>query len=209
MILSTAYLGNIHYFSKLITGQAVLDLQENYVKQSYRNRCVILSSNGPLTLTVPVLQPSGIKTRTCDIRIDPSKRWQHQHHQAIVSAYRNSPFYEHYADTLLAHYSKTYHFLCDLNLALQETLFTLLGTHPTVELSDGYCTDIPLEEDFRLCISPKDRLQRVDPSFESPHYYQVFSDSIPFAPNLSIIDLLFCEGPATIKLLQKTIVRSI
>ena len=88
MILSTAYLGNVQYYTKLLSGRAQIDLHEHYQKQSCRNRCDILSAGGPTTLVVPVCRPSGERVPVRDIRIDRTKKWRHQHFQALVSAYR-------------------------------------------------------------------------------------------------------------------------
>ena len=93
MILSTAYLGNVQYYTKLLSGRAQIDLHEHYQKQSCRNRCDILSTGGPTTLVVPVCRPSGERVPVRDIRIDRTKKWRHQHFQALVSAYRRSPYF--------------------------------------------------------------------------------------------------------------------
>ena len=96
MILSTAYLGNVQYYTKLLSGRAQIDLHEHYQKQSCRNRCDILSTGGPTTLVVPVCRPSGERVPVRDIRIDRTKKWRHQHFQALVSAYRRSPYFSYY-----------------------------------------------------------------------------------------------------------------
>ena len=98
ILLPTAYLGNLQYYSKLLSGEACIDLHEHYLKQSYRNRCDILSAGGVMSLTVPVYHTGGVGTPTREIRIDYSKRWQHRHWQAIVSAYRGSPYFAHYEE---------------------------------------------------------------------------------------------------------------
>ena len=197
ILLSTAYLGNLHYYSKILGGYAVIDTGENYLKQSYRNRCEIFSANGVDTLVIPVLQPSGVKTATKDIRIDNTKKWQHRHWQAIVSAYRNSPYFFHYEEDFAPFYRKNYDFLVDFNNGLLEVTLRLLKTG----IRPAFTKDSPpfgpapyAASDFRITISPKKRLQRPDPSFVPPQYYQVFHDRSGFVPNLSILDLLCCEG---------------
>ena len=207
MILSTAYLGNVQYYTKLLSGKAVIDLHEHYRKQSYRNRCDILTANGTSPLIVPVLQPSCLKKPTRDIRIDSSKKWQHQHWQTIVSAYRSSPYFVHYEERFAPFYRKRYEFLADLNAELQQTVFDLLQTEPEVGYSESYLPCPAPAEDFRDTLSPKPGLQRPDPAFRPATYYQVFAERYPFAANLSIIDLLFCEGPAATGILQDSTVR--
>lgn len=205
MILSTAYLGNIRYYTKLLTGEAVIDLYENYRKQSYRNRCDILTANGICPLIVPVLHPSGRKVPVRDIRIDNSKKWQHQHYQAIVSAYRRSPYFAYYEDELAPFYVRPYEFLCDLNEDLQRLVLGWLGLRCAVEHSDRYVDHVPEADDFRSALSPKARYDRPDPAFVRQPYYQVFSDRFPFCGNLSVVDLLFCEGPGAADVLRASV----
>lgn len=227
MILSTAYLGNIQYYGKLVSGSAVIDLYENYQKQSYRNRCEILTANRVDSLIVPVCTPSGQKIPTKEVRIDNTKKWQHRHFQAIVSAYRGSPYFFHYEEEFAPCYRKRYEFLIDLNDELQEIVLRLLHTPMRPQYSDSYVEvrenpaantaqrkqkEIPGTpsvrlfadpvEDFRQCISPKQHLRKPDPSFQQQPYYQVFAERFGFVPNLSILDLLCCEGPGALALLN-------
>lgn len=202
MILSTAYLGNVQYYTKLLSGEAVIDLHENYQKQSYRNRCEILTANGVASLVVPVLRPSGQKVKTRDIRIDNSKKWRHQHFQAIVSAYGGSPYFFYYKDEFAPCYARRHEFLADLNNELQEIVLRLLKTEIRPLLSDGFIPVTGAPGDLRHSISPKARLAEPDPDFEPRPYYQVFAERFPFAPNLSIIDLLCCEGPHAVEFLR-------
>lgn len=197
LILSTAYLGNIQYYTKLLSGDAVIDTHEHYRKQSYRNRCEILTANGPASLIVPVLQPHGTKTSTRDIRIDYTKKWQHQHWQALISAYRSSPYLFYYEDRLAPFYQQRFEFLVDLNEALRELTFDLLKTAVTVRYSNAYLPEGDAGHDFRDALSPKVHRQSPDPTFVCAPYYQVFAERYPFAENLSIIDLLCCEGTHT------------
>ena len=202
MILSTAYLGNIRYYTKLLSGEAVIDLHEHYRKQSYRNRCDILTANGVCPLIVPVLHPSGEKVPVRDIRIDRSKKWRHQHWQAIVSAYRRSPYFAYYEEDMAPLYARPYEFLCDLNEEMQRLLLGWLGTEGAAAHSDRYVEGVPEAEDFRSALSPKPRLDRPDPAVVPQPDYQVFSDRFPFRENLSVIDLLFCEGPGAAEVLR-------
>ena len=134
-ILPLTYLGSTEYFRCLYDGTCVIDLYEHYVKQSYRNRCDILTAGGPASLTVHVVKGGSIRKRpVCDMRIDYSKRWQHQHWMSILSAYRNSPYFDHYRDRFEPFYNREFTFLADWNIALLETVTGILGTPPALPL---------------------------------------------------------------------------
>lgn len=210
-ILSLTYLGNIRYYSKLCFSDYVIDIHEHYLKQSYRNRCDILAVNGPVPLVVNVIKGSNTdKPAVKDVRIDYSKRWQHTHWQALVSSYRNSPYFDYYRDTFEPFYRRKYDFLLDLNVELMQTVLKLMGNRAEMRFSDGYIDpcDLPADgsvTDLRDAISPKPRLNRPDPSFNPAPYWQVFSEKMPFVPNLSVIDLLFCEGPGSPDIISASI----
>lgn len=209
-ILSLTYLGNIQWFSKLCFSESVIDVHEHYLKQSYRNRCDILTANGPTHLTVNTIKTSNwYKVAVKDIRIDYSKRWQHLHWQSLVSAYRNSPYFDHYAPEFESYYHKKFDFLLDLNVGLLETVLRLIGSDAKIVLCDGYIRPADIGgdvHDWRDAISPKPRLVQPDVSFRPQPYWQVFSDRMDFVPNLSVIDLLFCEGPQALEIIRGSIV---
>ncbi|MCD8186963.1 MAG: WbqC family protein [Rikenellaceae bacterium] len=206
LILSTAYLGNIRYYTQLIrTDTPVrIDLGEHYRKQSFRNRCEILGANGIIPLTIPVHKSSGEKTPVSQVRIDHSKSWRRQHWNSIWSAYKNSPFFDHYAEHFEPLYATRYELLWEWNRDLQQVMLHLLGAAPPVEYSSVYLQATPADRDWRDALSGKPRLYRPDPDFHPAPYYQVFTERIPFVPNLSIVDLLFCEGPAAGQVLRQS-----
>lgn len=138
ILLPTAYLGNLQYYSKLLSGEACIDLHEHYLKQSYRNRCDILSAGGVMSLTVPVYHTGGVGTPTREIRIDYSKRWQHRHWQAIVSAYRGSPYFAHYEEHFAPLYRQRFDLLAELNDTLQRTVLHLLDPSGGAAARIGY-----------------------------------------------------------------------
>ena len=205
-ILSLTYLGNIQWFSKLCFSECLIDVDEHYVKQSYRNRCDILTANGPASLTVNTVRTSNWnKVSVRDTRIDYSKRWQHLHWQSLVSAYRNSPYFDHYASEFEPFYHKHYDFLLDFDMGLLETVLRLVGSDVEIKISDKYIDHISSDmSDWRNGISDKPRLSRPDPEFTAEPYWQVFSDRMDFVPNLSIVDLLFCEGPGALDIIRES-----
>jgi hypothetical protein len=127
LILSSAYFPPAEYFSLINSAVTVIiEQEENYIKQTYRNRCRILSSNGILILSVPVMKGSSIKTRVKDVTIDYSKRWQQVHLRALVSAYNRSPYFQFYFDDIEKIISGNYEFLTDLNMKLTELILKML-----------------------------------------------------------------------------------
>lgn len=192
-ILPLTYLGNIRYYSTLLRKDCVIDLYENYVKQTFRNRCEILTAQGEAALTVNVVKGGSSRKRPLrDIRIDYSKRWQHQHWVSIVSAYKGSPYFDHYSELFAPFFSKEFGWLADLNAGLLETVLQALGSPVQPLFSDRYVEAAVGDEDMRAMF--KSSYVPEAASAFLP-YEQVFSDRLPFRPNLSIIDLLFCEGP--------------
>lgn len=206
MLLSTSYLGNIQYFSKLAGWpEAQVEAHENFQKQTYRNRAHVMTAGGMKALTVPVVWRHGQKMPIRAVGIDYTLPWQREHWRTLQAAYAAAPFYDHYAEKLERFYDSNRYkprFLFDLNTELTETLLDVLDLPVKLSFTAGYQVPQGAPEDFRECISHKPRLQREDTDFVPPIYYQVFEDRIPFEPNLSVVDLLFCEGPHAAALIQ-------
>jgi hypothetical protein len=189
--LSTAYLAPVQYYSKLISYDEIrIEIYENYPKQTFRNRCHIASANGVQALTVPVEKPDTPKCPTRDMRISEHGNWQHVHWNALVSAYRTSPFFEYLEEDFRPFYERKYHFLVDFNEMLQEMICSILDISPNISHSAVYAP--VAENDFRNAIDPRHPLP--DPDFSPVPYYQVFRHKHGFLPNLSIVDLLFNMG---------------
>jgi hypothetical protein len=187
--MSTAYLPNVQYFSKLLHAKVIIEQHEHYLKQTYRNRCEIFAPNGIMPLTVPV-KHCGAKIKIRDVQIDYTDNWQRLHWRTINTAYRSSPFFVYYADDFLPFYSNKEKFLFDFNCKLLDKLLELIGLKIEIVFSDNYLHDYDM--DYRSSITPKNKPE--DPIF-SPHpYYQVFSHKLGFQSNLSILDLLYNEG---------------
>ena len=195
VILPLAYLPSVSWFAALRSGEAVIDCGEHFLKRSERNRTRILACDGPMTLTVQVQHANRPRTPMHAVRIDYSKRWQHQHWGALVAAYKGSPYFEHYAPLFEPFYRREWAFLADYNLRLLELLCAQAGL-ALPPVSDRYVEAAPGDLDLR----PK---AAVDPAFRAEPYVQVFADRLPFEPNLSFVDLLFAEGPAAAALLAR------
>ena len=195
-VLSSTYFGPIQWYQKLHRMPCIIEQHDHFVKQTYRNRCVIATANGTQTLTVPIERYDGTKCPMRDIRISDHGNWRHLHWNALVSAYGETPFFEFYADDLRPFFEKQHTFLFDLNLDIMHTMCQLLDVLPQVTLSEQYIV-LPSEDDavvdFREAIRPKHPLPDAD--FNPTPYYQVRAQRYGFLPNLSILDLLFNEGP--------------
>jgi hypothetical protein len=196
-------LAPVQYYCKLYAYSEVrIEACEHYVKQSYRNRCLIAGPQGPLALTVPVEKSDDLKCPTRDIRISGHGHWRHQHWNALVSAYGLSPFFEYYADDFRPFFEKPYAYLLDFNEALRELVCNLIGLQPVIERTGTYLAK-PEDPDFREVIRPRHPLP--DPAFQARPYYQVFAGRLGFIPNLSIVDLLFNMGPESLLVLRDSI----
>ena len=200
-LLSSAYFGPVQWFQKLHRyDRCLIERYDNYVKQTYRNRCVIAATGGPQTLTVPIERYDGSKCLMRDIRISDHGAWRHVHWNAIVSSYGESPFFDYYADDILPFFERRWKYLYDFNLDITHTVCSLLDIRPVIESTSDYIrTEDVAADDFRDSIRPKHPLP--DAAFEPRPYYQVYSRKHGFLPNLSILDLLFNEGPEGIFLL--------
>jgi len=205
-LLSTSYLGPVQYFTKFLMHPVqIIEQYDHYIKQTYRNRCNIMGANGILPLSIPVLKGQAHKTYVRDIRIDYNKKWQKLHWRSIESAYRHSPFFEFYIDEYSPFYEKRFEFLLDFNVALLEMILKALEIDNTINYSREFINgDMEDYADYREAINPKRDLSS-DPLFVPVSYHQVFAERIGFKANLSIIDLLFNEGPNARSVLEQCI----
>lgn len=208
VLLSSAYLPPVSYFSKLYAYEKVcVERFDHYMKQSYRNRCVIASAAGPLSLTIPTEKSEDPKCLMKDVRISDHGNWRHVHWNAFVAAYKQSPFFDYYADEFHEFFERRYSFLFDFNSELCNWLCEQLDMHPDVILSDDFIVDTAGMDDFRERIHPKKRLQTEDALFKAVPYYQVFQEKQGFQPDLSVADLLFNMGPEGLLILRDSILR--
>lgn len=196
-LLSSTYFGPVQWYQKLNRYDKVaVERYDCYRKQTYRNRCLIATTNGLQSLTVPVDRPDGglHGTLVKDLRISDHGNWRHLHWHALMSAYSESPFFEYYADDIRPFFERRWEYLFDFNMEICETVCQLLDIHPKISPTDSF---LPVGEtvaaDFRDAIDPKHPI--ADSDFTPRRYYQVFERKTGFQPNLSILDLLFNMGP--------------
>lgn len=204
-LFSTAYLPPLEYFFYLLLQQddpILIDTHEHFTKQTYRNRCQILSPNGLQNLSVPRIhskQHQAIK----DVSISYHENWQKIHWKSLEAAYRRSPYFEYYEDHFAPFYhEKKYKFLYDLNEALLNTILELISLTVSFSKTTHYISNNDeAVQDYRNTMHPK----RKNNSLTFSEYLQVFGHRNGFHANLSIIDLLFNEGPNSLSYLKNNI----
>ena len=191
VILPSAYMPSVEYVARLLREESVIDLGENFIKRSERNRASILTANGVMQLSVHVENANRPRQKMRDVKIDYSKRWQHQHWLSILSAYKSSPYFDYFAHEIEPFYKREWRYLVDYNMEYLEVLLRLLGASKSLNISEQYVMATESDLDLR----PK---QKKDSTFVAEPYFQVFSDRMPFQANLSVLDLLMCEGKSAI-----------
>jgi hypothetical protein len=202
ILLSTAYFPPAEYFSLIKdAGTVLIEQGENYIKQTYRNRCRILSSNGILSLSVPVMKGDRLKAQVKDMEIDYSKRWQQVHLRAFTSAYNRSPYFQFYFENIERILRKNKKFLLDLNDELLHKCLELLNIDKCTRHTSYFKADTTKVNDFRYSISPK----KIS-GFTYRPYIQVFNNN-EFVAGLSILDLIFNMGPESVNYLPSSLRR--
>ena len=206
VILASTYFGPVQWYQKLCRhGDVLIERYDHFMKQTYRNRCIIAAANGLQALTVPVEKGDTSPSLMKDIRISDHGNWRHLHWQALQSAYGESPFFEFYADDICPFFEKKWTFLFDFNLDITAKMCELLDIEPHISLTNDY-TPSPITQqsspiaDLRDAIHPKH--PQPDSDFTPRRYYQVYEQRHGFQPNLSILDLLFNMGNESVLYLQ-------
>ena len=197
-LLATTYFGPVQWYQKLNqSDRCLIERHDHFIKQTYRNRCVIATTNGLQALTVPIERFEGAHCAMLNIRISDHGSWRHLHWNALQSAYGESPFFEFYADDIRPFFERRWDFLVDFNMEITQKMCELLDIQPHITLTDAYVSaeDVGVT-DYRDAIRPKNPLP--DNSFQPRRYYQVYEQKHGFQPNLSILDLLFNEGPEAV-----------
>jgi hypothetical protein len=191
VLLSTAYLPNIQYLFQVLNNDIViLEKHEHFVKQTYRNRCEILTANGKLSLSIPLLKQAD-KEMISEKKISYAENWQKQHWRAITSAYKNSPYFEFFEDEFRSFYENQFEFLFDYNTQILQTVLHILRVKKQIEFTNNFEVKLQSVTDLRSLSDIGSDEYQVKP------YYQVFADKLGFTSNLSCLDALFNVGLET------------
>ncbi len=188
------YLPPVSYFTALKEHDFnfLIEKHEHLPKQTYRSRATIASPDGKLDLTLPVIKGSKNHTPIKDVRLSYDAKWQRLHWLSLQTCYRSAAYFEFYEDGLAPFYEKKYTFLLDFNLELLNWIFKQMKINPVFDFTAEYVKEISPELDFRNKFN-KNEIHTIN----MKPYFQVFSDRNTFISNLSIVDLLFNQGPQT------------
>lgn len=202
MLIHPSYFGSISQFAFMVKQPIIyLEVCDNYQKQTYRNRTNIYGASGKLMLNIPIIHNKEAKRQlTKDVRIERQFNWRKQHLKSIKNAYQTSPFFEFYEDDFAAFYQTDFTHLLDVNLASLKLIANLLDLEIEFRQTTDYKTVIEDKNDYRFLINAK-----IKPIFKFETYTQLFDDKHGFLPNLSILDLLFMEGPNALNYLENLV----
>ena len=192
ILLSSAYLPPVSYIQSCIRAEKIIfEKHEHFVKQTYRNRCSVYGANGKLNLVIPVQHQIVYRLPMCNVRISYNSSWNKIHWRSLESAYRKSAFFEYYEDQFKKHFEEPEEFLFDFNQKLLEKIFSILEVKAGIFFTESW-TEMPEQPiaDLRF------KAHQKESGIQIQNYYQVFNDKFGFLPDLSILDLLFNEGPA-------------
>ena len=196
VLLSTAYLPPIEYIIQCLRFQKVLiEKFETYQKQTYRNRCTIATANGLLQLSIPIKKVNGNHTFTRDIELDNSSRWNQIHWRSIASAYTHSPYFMYYSEPFEYLFKNPPILLTELNTQLLKIVFKILKTDIDLQYTSEFTLIPDKMADLRKVIQSKHAISYPGKPSGYAEYIQTFNNKYDFFPNLSIIDLIFNEGP--------------
>jgi hypothetical protein len=198
LILHPTFFAPIIQYVAFASGKPIrFETQDNFQKQTFRNRCYIYGANGKQLLSVPVIHAHGKgRQKTREMKIDNSFRWQTHMIRSLEASYRSSPFFEYYEDDIRPIFEKKYDYLLDLNLASIEVINACLGLEFSYDFTDSYQIE-SYRDDFRYLVNAKSKKE-----YDMEPYTQVFGNKHGFLSNLSVLDLLFNEGTNALNYLE-------
>lgn len=189
VLVHPTYFPSISHFVAMVqSNKVIFEMDDNFQKQTNRNRMYIYSPNGIQLLNIPIKHSKDIHQKTKDVKIENDFNWQKQHFKSLEAAYRSSPFFEYFEDDIRPIFEKKQEFLMDLNLQTFEIVSKCLGIRLETTFTVEFFEEVPEINDYRLLANGK----KDTSVFE--YYTQVFEEKEGFITNLSILDLLFNEG---------------
>jgi hypothetical protein len=211
-LLCTQFCPPVQYFSKFLQYENIwIEHRENYQKGSYRNRCHIASANGLLRLSIPLVKGKNHQTPIWEVRIDYKTNWPAKQWEALTYAYGSAPYFEEYVVFLKPYLNgqNRYEYLHEYNAAILKILLKLLDLRKVPQYTEEYHFSMPEGvADLRHLISPKVAWSQ-DTHFQPSPYEQIFAYKYSFLENLSVLDLLFCEGPRSLLVLREGVLNRV
>ncbi|MBJ6366963.1 WbqC family protein [Snuella sedimenti] len=202
VLIHPTYFPNIAHFVAMVKANHIqFEVEDNFLKQTYRNRTYIYGANGKLALHIPVIHTQKNRQKYKDVKIFNAENWQVTHWKSLLSAYRTSPFFEYYEDELFPLFNCKMDYILDFNLKCFEVICECLQLELNTSKSQTFNKSVENCEDFRYLVNAKKEQQQ---SFDA--YTQVFDNKHGFIPNLSILDLLFNEGPNALNYLESQVI---
>ena len=197
ILIHPNYFPNIHQFTQIIKANNILfEVSDNYQKQTFRNRTYIYGANGKLGLFIPVIHTHKYRELFKDVKISYDSNWMDLHLKSLQSAYRSSPYFEYFEDDFIKLYSEKEKFLADFNIKCIRLISSLL------DLDLDYKISVEYAEKTNDIIDLRDLSNaRKEKKIDTPKYIQVFESKHGYINNLSILDLLFSEGPNSVSLI--------
>ena len=197
ILIHPNYFPNIHQFTQIIKANNILfEVSDNYQKQTFRNRTYIYGANGKLGLFIPVIHTHKNRELFKDVKISYDSNWMDLHLKSLQSAYRSSPYFEYFEDDFIKLYSEKEKFLADFNIKCIRLISNLLDLDLDYKISGEYVEKTNDIIDLRDLSNA-----RKEKKIDTPKYIQVFESKHGYINNLSIIDLIFSEGPNSVSLI--------
>ena len=197
ILIHPNYFPNIHQFTQIIKANNILfEVSDNYQKQTFRNRTYIYGANGKLGLFIPVIHTHKKRELFKDVKISYESNWMDLHLKSLQSAYRSSPYFEYFEDDFIKLYSEKEKFLADFNIKCIRLISSLLDLDLDYKISNEYVEKTNDIIDLRDLSNA-----RKEKKIDTPKYIQVFESKHGYINNLSIIDLIFSEGPNSVSLI--------
>ena len=198
ILIHPNYFPNIYQFIQIIKAKNILfEVSDNYQKQTFRNRTYIYGANGKLGLFIPVIHTHKNRELFKDVKISYESNWMDLHLKSLQSAYRSSPYFEYFEDDFIKLYSEKEKFLADFNIKCIKLISNLLDLDLDFKISNEYVEKTNDIIDLRDLSNA-----RKQKTIETPKYIQVFESKHGYLNNLSIIDLIFSEGPNSVSLIN-------
>ncbi|MDN3707676.1 WbqC family protein [Myroides ceti] len=198
ILIHPTYFPSISHFAAIVQAKSItFETDDNFQKQTNRNRMYIYSANGIQLLNIPIKHSNTVHQKFRDVQLETAFNWQKQHFKSLEAAYRTSPFFEYFEDDIRSLFEKKHRFMMDLDLETYDLVCNCLGIQADYFKTEEYHKEVKEQSDFRFLANGKKDMHQFEP------YPQVFEEKHGFINNLSILDLLFNEGRYAVDYLKK------